>query len=646
MNVLLLITGNPALAETIRAMLPGTDLLVVETGVEAAGRRLVSLPADVILLDDGPGLGGPAIAPVKALAPSTPLVVLSARGDMVTQAGLGQAGADAVVVKPFACEALLGAIALRAMRHDAHRDAPSANGAAAHAITLSRHQMALRWLGRAAANSDDPERLSRVLVESAADIFDTVRCVVLLERDGTVRVAASQGLSEPIADALQLSFATGLLRWFDERASLVDRESAQARPDALKELHLMGAQLAVPLLRQGRVFGMVALGERACGGEYLYEEKELLTLIARAVSVMYERADGVAQETQSTADLGAVFAHVDQGVIVVKPDKTVAMMNHAAETLLELRAGDMMDRSVQKLGSAFADLALRTLADRQPRLRQRIRDAAVGAQFEVSVTPMDDGGVAACFSRAAEASAASGEVAQSPFWEYLSERVAQEIKNPMVAINTFAQLLPRKYDSEDFREAFSRVVQKEVERINGVVETLFEFARDPRIVTQRCGVRETVQNILKSFEDELARRNIALEVKWDPGVDEANIDPVYFGQAVHNVLQNSIDAMPNGGTLSVSTQRGQDGSELRIADTGAGVKPQDEPLVFLPFYSTKERGMGLGLPMARRIMQQHQGELKLAANAEGGSIFAFRLPSTEQGPKKSEEAGHANDSGD
>ena len=86
----------------------------------------------------------------------------------------------------------------------------------------------------------------------------------------------------------------------------------------------------------------------------------------------------------------------------------------------------------------------------------------------------------------------------------------------MVAINTFAQLLPKKYASEDFREAFGDVVQKEVARINSVVETLFDFARQPRLVMQRANLNETLRNALRSFDEMLATRKIDVNVEYDP----------------------------------------------------------------------------------------------------------------------------------
>jgi signal transduction histidine kinase len=283
-------------------------------------------------------------------------------------------------------------------------------------------------------------------------------------------------------------------------------------------------------------------------------------------------------------------------------------------------------------------VVLRTLEDGKARLRQEVRDPAVNATLGLSVTPMGPEGVVAIFSKLPEQAVSKSEVAYSPFWEYLSGRVAQEIKNPMVAINTFAQLLPKKYASEDFREGFFDVVQKEVVRINNVVETLFSFARQPELVLQRADVNATIDNVLRAFDDELHSRSIEVKREFDPQAAEADLDPVYFSQAVHNIVQNSIDAMPEGGVLKIETKRRESKVQVTVADTGPGIRQEDAPLVFMPFYSTKERGMGLGLSMAMRIAQDHDGDLKLEGSGEKGTSFTLSIPAEAR-------SGHENDPG-
>jgi nitrogen-specific signal transduction histidine kinase len=637
MNVLLVLAEEGALRDALRAALPDVQLLLFEASVEAAGRRLVAMQADAILLDDAPGLGAAALPALRAAAPGTPVVVLSSRGDLVTQAGYLRAGARDVIVKPFAYETLRDT--LGHAQPVAPAGAQAALPASVHPTrdaALGQHQMALRWLGRAARHAGDPDRLSHSLVESACDMFDAVRCAVLLEQDRHVAVAACHGISGSIGASLRLAYTTGMMRYFDERATLLDRATAAEHPAALQELQLLNGELAAPLLRDGRVFGAIVLGEKASGGAYTSAERDLLSLLARSVSIVFEQ--GARQAAATAAPLAAeTLQALPLGVAHVGPDATITHLNPAGALLLGLDAAEYVGRSVQKLGSAFADVVLRAQRGGESPVQGRIRDMAVNTELQVDVSRLPDGAAVAVFQPAPGRAAAPGDVTESPFWEYLASRVAQEIKNPMVAINTFAQLLPRKYDSEDFRDAYSRVVQREIARINGVVETLFEFARDPKLSMRRVDLNATLEGVIQAFEAEFSSRAIRLETSWDPEVAEAEVDPDYLAQAVQNVVQNAIDAMPEGGTLRVRTQKVANGTSIRIEDTGPGMAGTGGE-AFLPFYSTKEQGMGLGLPLANRIVERHRGALRLLEPEKPGNRVEIHLPTLEKA--------HANDTRD
>jgi nitrogen-specific signal transduction histidine kinase len=629
MKVLLALAEDRALCESLRAVLSQTDVLLFEERVEDALRRLVALRVDAVVLDDAPGLGESAIAPIRTVAPNVHLIALSSYGDLLSQAALTRAGADVVIPKPFSPEALRKAVHSTPVPNAPVLRNPQVPLAEVHrSPALNQHQMALRWIGRASLYMDDPVRLSQSLVESAADIFDAVRCAVLLEYEGTVRVVASLGIPNTIARDVRLTYAHGLMRWFDEHACLIHRSAASEDPEIDKEMALLNAQIAAPLLRNGRIFGAILLGEKASGSGYTAEECELLTLVARCTSVAFERAQALSESFHKYHRLDAVLGHLPYGIVVVTPSRHVALINRYAEECLHIRASEVIGKSVQKLGSIFADVALRALQERRPLQNIEVDDVATRRRYRFHAMPMGGEGVVVSFEPLPTPMVSAEETTYSPFWQYLSARVAQEIKNPMVAINTFAQLLPRKYDSPDFRDAFSRVVQQEVERINRVVETLFEFSRNPQPNRSPHSLQTTIEDVLRAFDKELRERQVTLDLKLDPEVTEADIDPVFFSQALHNLVQNSLDAMPNGGRLTIETKKDGEHMLVRISDSGPGISAEDRSKIFMPFFSTKEKGMGLGLTIAQRIVESHGGRVELEPSEEG-ACFTITLPRAE-----------------
>lgn len=628
MHVILVIADERAIREAISASLRDTCHTIFESDVDAALRRLISIHADAIILDDTPTLGLAALAQVLKTAPHLPLIALSARGDSETRAGFMLAGAAACLAKPFSYENLLGALNQVIGPQESSPEAISVQvSEPSNAAIVSQYQTAMRWMNRFMSSMEDTDRLEYVLADALVDVFDPSRCAVLLDREESVRIAASHGVAPGVTQTLRLEYASGLMRWFEVNPYLIDKAGARSA-SAAKELHLLGARLGVPVLCGGRVTGALVIGDKASGREYSAEERELLTTIARAAGTALENAELHRNLASQQGHLTTVLEHLASGVAVVGGDKTIRLINQSAERILQVRAVDVIGRSVQKLGSGFADIVLRVLMQRKPLLRQEVRDAAINATLGLSAAPLGEDGVVVIFSALPKHHRAKDEIEYSPYWEYLSARVAQEIKNPLVAINTFAQLLPRKYDSEDFRGQFGEVMQKEVDRINRVVETLFDFARHPRLVLQTSSVNDVVTSVLDTFEDAAKNRGVVIERKLDGGVPPANLDPLFFAQAIHNVVQNAFDAMPAGGKLLVVSRPRDEGCEIVFADTGAGIPEQVAPLVFLPFFGTREHGMGLGLTVANRIAKQHYGELKLLAS-DSGSVFAFRIPQAD-----------------
>lgn len=630
MNIILALAEDRAIGESLRASFPKTDLLLIEPTAEDALRRLISVQADVLILDDAPTLGLHALKKLVDGAPATPVIALLARGDAECIASYTMGGARICLRKPFRHEELIKAVEDCVRRHETGPREQRVTTMKGQAFTgsISQHQMALRWLTRTLNHLEDPARLTQSLVESVVDVFDVSRAALLLQTNGHVRSVASFGIPNNVIGPMQLTFSTGLMRWLEENACLFDRLLNSGARDATKEAQVLGARLAAPLISGGRTCGAILVGDKASGEDFSAEERDLLTLVTRSASAYLEKAKSFRDASRQQARLDAVLANITAGVVTVRPDKTVSMMNQSAEHILQLRAVDVLGRSVQKLGSAFADVVLRAMSENRPRVRQQIRDVAINATLGLSVTPLGDEGAVAIFSVIPEneREGAGDNVAYSPIWEYLASRIAQEIKNPMVAINTFAQLLPTRHEAQDFREEFSEVVQREIGRINDVVDALFAFSRHPRLEFEQSSLNETVRRVLESFDNDLKARSIRLEMDLDEFDAEVNVDPILFPQAVHIVVKNSIEAMQKGGTLRIETRRQNGHCEVMVSDTGPGISPQDAPFVFLPFFSTKERGMGLGLTMAQRIMKQHDGALKLVTAEGKGGAFVFELP--------------------
>jgi signal transduction histidine kinase len=226
----------------------------------------------------------------------------------------------------------------------------------------------------------------------------------------------------------------------------------------------------------------------------------------------------------------------------------------------------------------------------------------------------------------------------------LSAGMAHEIKNPLVSIKTFAQLLPERYQDSDFRETFSNLIGHEIDRIDSLVNQLLRFARPAKPVLKPMHVHEILEKSLLLIGHRLFQKDIKLTRSWEANVDTIRADADQLEQVFLNFFLNAMDAMKRGGELSVSTEirtgeewvatiaqgngdgQAQEVLRITIRDNGEGIRSEDVPHVFDPFFSTKDYGTGLGLSVVHGIIQEHGGQIEVESELQKGTAFHILLP--------------------
>ncbi|HKK01754.1 MAG TPA: ATP-binding protein [Desulfuromonadales bacterium] len=213
----------------------------------------------------------------------------------------------------------------------------------------------------------------------------------------------------------------------------------------------------------------------------------------------------------------------------------------------------------------------------------------------------------------------------------LAAGMAHEFRNPLGSIRGTAEILQDGIDPDDPRAEFSRILVKEVDRLNRVVQDFLDFARpasDDQASNERVDVNESLRDILFLVQQPAAKSGVTVRF-------EAGSLPPFAGQreqlkqAFLNLILNAIQAMPSGGALTVTTQ--MEGRNFRIdfADTGQGIAPADLSRIFNPFFTTRHDGTGLGLAITHRIIQGHGGRIDVVSKVGEGTTITLRLPAAD-----------------
>jgi len=213
----------------------------------------------------------------------------------------------------------------------------------------------------------------------------------------------------------------------------------------------------------------------------------------------------------------------------------------------------------------------------------------------------------------------------------LASGVAHEIKNPLVAIRTFAELLPERFTDSDFREDFSKVVIREVARIDDLVGRLRGIATTPPEQIGTVDIREPIAHTLLLLRAQLEQTHTTVRCDFhDPAPLVAVAEP-QLKQLFLNLLLNSIEAMGSGGEMTVRLARkdfqGAQWIVVEVSDSGPGIPEAVKANIFDPFFTTKPRGSGLGLAICRGITDAHRGVIRAESRTDRpGTTMVIEFP--------------------
>jgi signal transduction histidine kinase len=216
----------------------------------------------------------------------------------------------------------------------------------------------------------------------------------------------------------------------------------------------------------------------------------------------------------------------------------------------------------------------------------------------------------------------------------LTAGLAHEIRNPLVAIRTFTQLLPERYEDAEFREGFQGLALKEVDRICGLINDLLSFARPSKPKVAPENINDIVDNIARILESQAKEKSVEVMQKFSDDLPKVWIDREQMKQVFMNLILNAIQAMKNGGSVVLSTRLSakkdteliREYVQVEVRDSGIGIPPENLEQIFDPFFTSKDEGSGLGLAVSHQIVQEHGGFITVKSTVGKGTSFFVHVP--------------------
>ncbi|HIJ74203.1 MAG TPA: GAF domain-containing protein [Candidatus Hydrogenedentes bacterium] len=528
---------------------------------------------------------------------------------------------------------------------------------------LKRRYDTSRFLARITQKASQIVQFNQLLEQLAQDIRETLgvttfRVLLIDENDD------SKLITEYSTDPDEVGGSTR------KHEALIEYMDAQAKPILLEELlhtrptqervtianHLaeLEAYCCLPLKTRSNLVGILTLGQKSSKDMYSAADLMVFSAVAGPLGTAIENARLYHALEQVNMHMASILKNMRGGVIAVDTEGKVRTVNEGAAALLgPVQFG-------QDLGSLPRPIA--------EALRQSLDEQPGSTDFETLIP--GPGNVktpvllsSSCLTTAAgEHTGAMAMIYDLTQIKRLEQNVrraarlssigtlaagmAHEIKNPLVSIKTFTQLLPSRYNDEEFRTTFCDVVPHEVERINAIVTRLLDFARPKPMEFTKQDLRSTVGHVLALVENQTTKAHIVVEVNFPPGPLEVHGNEQQLHQVFLNLILNAIEAMADAGegTLRVTATRTRrhlrrDGvspyfetecAQVVVADTGVGIPAPDQEQIFTPFFTTKGQGCGLGLAVVHGIVVEHGGEIDLTSSPANGAAFTVTLPLAER----------------
>jgi two-component system nitrogen regulation sensor histidine kinase GlnL len=360
-----------------------------------------------------------------------------------------------------------------------------------------------------------------------------------------------------------------------------------------------------------------------------------------------------------TPDYGGLLASLPDAVIGVRPDGTVFLWNAAAEVLIGRSATRAVGRAVGDLFGSEARLVrhlVETLRQAEGRAEAESGvETAGGRAVPVSLqtAPIhgpagEVRGAVAVLRDLSRLKALEAEVRRSERLAALGQMalaLAHEIRNPLGAVRGVAQLLGNELGGGAYREHLE-VMLREIDRVNRVMEALLDLGRPLTLSFAPVNLHQLLERVCLLAEPAARAHGVQLVRRYDPSLPALWADEDRLTQVFQNLVQNGIEAMPGGGRLTLTTRLSLDPLYAKI-DLGSGPRPLVEVLVqdegegipeglrdrvFDPFVTTKPRGLGLGLALSHRIVEEHRGAIRVTSTPGKGTTFTGYLPTAAPGP--------------
>jgi signal transduction histidine kinase len=208
----------------------------------------------------------------------------------------------------------------------------------------------------------------------------------------------------------------------------------------------------------------------------------------------------------------------------------------------------------------------------------------------------------------------------------MAASISHEIRNPLGIIRSSAELLKKKVAKFDPSNSIPDIIVEEASRLNGIITDFINFAKPRSPILSPCRIEEVLEKNITFLAPQIREKGYKIQKNYQNSLPEIQADSEMLYQSFLNILINAMQAMPDGGTVEVGVSANDKIVTVNFDDNGSGISEEVLEKIWDPFYTTKEKGSGLGLGIIKNIIESHGGSIQVRNRAEGGARVSVELP--------------------
>jgi PAS domain S-box-containing protein len=493
--------------------------------------------------------------------------------------------------------------------------------------------------------------------EAFDSILDIVRDIVWYDESFIYTVDYERGTLMPQAcRSVEKSGALGnefaleedkLSRWaIQERKALVSRDirkdprfrsATGARSKAVRSL------MAIPLIVQDEVVGVLSVHSYA-PNVYTEENVKILSVIASQAAALYKELEALTALASYTDN---ILRSIAAGVLTLDRDGHVLTWNKAAEDITSIEAAKVaglhFSAVIEQLDISPSDRtqilsAIEQVMDTGDKylgykLEYHGLDGDV-AYINMNIAQLRDHvgemlGLVIIFEDVTREIKMENEmrrISELAAIGQLAASIAHELRNPLSSIKGAAQYIRKEYEDHTLMCEFLDIIIEEVNVLNKITTEFLDFARPTRFNLKEADVNDVLFRLLQFMQMDISKHSVQVEHSLAYDVPRVIADDKQLEQVFRNIILNALQAMPEGGKLSVVTSSEPDGVSIAVSDSGIGITDEQMKQIFVPFFTTKTKGTGLGLAIVQKIVENHGGRVRVKSRVGEGTTFQVYLP--------------------